>query len=88
MDHRLLQQLLKAIGGGSRLGIVAYLRKHHSASVSHIAQVIHRSVTTSSIHLSHLERLGIIERRRRGQEVFYRLSLSQNPLVKNILKEI
>ena len=86
MDKQRLQTLLKALGGGTRLTILAELKKRRSASVSEIAQTIHRSLNTTSIHLAHLERLGIVERRRRGIFVFYRISLVQDPIVKQVLK--
>ena len=88
MDHRLLQRQLKALGGGPRLTILAYLKKHRNASVGEIAQAIHRSPNTTSIHLSHLERLDIIKRRRRDRMVIYRLSVQQDPIVRRVLKAL
>ena len=86
MDQRLLQRLLKVLGGGPRLAILTYLKKHRHPSVSQIARGVHRSINTTSIHLSALERVGILERRRRGNFIFYRISLVQDPIVKQVLK--
>ena len=84
-DRKLLQDRLKAISGGSRLDILAYLKKHRSASVSEIAKGVHRSVKTVSGHLSLLALHAIVKRRQRGQKAIYRLALSQEPPVKQIL---
>lgn len=86
MDRRLLQRRLKALGGGPRLAIVAYLKEYKSTSVSEIARVIRRSVNTTSIHLSHLERLDIIERHQRGRTVSYCLSDLRDPVVQQVFR--
>ena len=78
MERKVLQKKLKALAGESRLAILAELRRRGRASVSVIAHAIDRSMTTASIHLAHLERQGIIERRQRVREVFYRLSIPQD----------
>jgi DNA-binding transcriptional ArsR family regulator len=88
MDQQSLKKLLKTLGGGPRLAILAYLQKHRSASVGEIAQAIHRSHNTTSLQLSRLHNAGIIQRRRRGREVLYRLSLPQHPMTKQVLKEL
>lgn len=88
MDQNVLQQLLKTLGGGPRLGILAHLKKRGSASVTGIAAAIHRSVPVTSLHLARLERTGVLKRIRRGLEVYYRISLAQNPIVRRILKEL
>lgn len=86
MDRRSLQRRLKALGGSTRLAIVAYLKEHRSASVSDIAYVIRRSINTTSIHLSHLERLDIIKRSQRGRTVTYRLSFPPDPVVRQVFR--
>lgn len=85
MDRRLLQRRLKALSGGSRLEILAFLKKKQTASVTEITEAVHRSVKTVSTHLQHLITLGILERHQRGRTVFYRLSPSQEPPVKQVL---
>lgn len=86
MGRRLLKHQLKALGGGPRLTILAELKKNRNVTVSEMARAINRSITVTSIHLAHLERLGIIKRRRRGRMVIYRLSVQQDPLVKHVLR--
>lgn len=85
-DLRTVQKLLKILGGGPRLPILATLKRRRNASVSEVARLIHRSLNTTSLHLSSLEAAGIIERRRRGHFVFYRLSTVQRPLVQQVLR--
>jgi len=86
MNRRLLKHQLKALGGGPRLTILAELKKNRNVTVSEMARAIHRSITVTSLHLSHLERLDIIKRRRRGRMVIYRLSVQQDPIVRQVLK--
>jgi len=88
MDHADLQYLLKTLGGGPRLAILHHLKKKGSSSVSQIASAIHRSVPVTSLHLARLERTGILKRIRRKLEVYYRLSLVQNPIIKLVMKEL
>jgi len=86
MNIRKLQSLLKGITGGSRLEILRFLkRRRGSASVSMIAEGIDRSVQTTSGHLILLTLHGVVQRRQRGRDVFYRLSMVQQQPVKNIL---
>jgi DNA-binding transcriptional ArsR family regulator len=85
MDRRLLQRRLKALAGGSRLEILAFLKKKQIASVTEIAEAVHRSLKTVSTHLQRLIALEILERHQRGRTVFYRLSPSQEPPVKHVL---
>lgn len=88
MDRQALQRLLKGLGGGPRLAILAFLKRRRSAAVGDTARAVHRSQNTASIHLSHLEHLGIVARRRRGRWVTYRLAVSQNPVARQVLKAL
>ena len=86
MDLKSLRSKLKAASGGSRLEILRFLKRRRSATVSDVAEGIGRSVQTASDHLAFLALHGIVKRRQRGKYVSYRLSLKQEPPVKDILK--
>ncbi len=90
MNRQTLIAMLKGLSGETRLAILTYLKrkKGRSSSVSTIANAIHRSDTVTSLHLLHLQRLGILERRRRGHEVYYRLSVPQSAVTRVVLKEL
>lgn len=85
MERKNLKQLLKVIAGDLRLEILAYLKRRHTATVGGMAEALDRAQNTVSVHLQRLERLGIVVRRQRGKYVTYRLSLHQEPLVRQIL---
>ena len=88
MDLRKLQRLLKGMAGGSRLMILSAIRKRRMASVGEIAAAVRRSHNTVSHHLSTLEKLRIVVRRRRGRNVFYRFAIPQERIVKEVLREL
>ena len=66
--------------------ILAELKRRRSASVSTVARAVSRSMQTVSSHLQHLEAVGIIERRRRGRIVTYRLSMALDPITRQIIR--
>lgn len=80
-----MKHLLKAIAGDLRIDILAYLKRRHTATVGEMAEALDRAQNTVSVHLQRLERLGIVLRRQRGKYVTYRLSLHQEPLVRQVL---
>ena len=85
MKKDLLRQQLKAVSGRTRLEILSYLKKNHSATVGGIAEAVDRAENTVSINLGILESLGIVARRQRGKYAAYRLSLHQEQPIRQIL---
>jgi DNA-binding transcriptional ArsR family regulator len=61
------------------------LKKNQSATVSEIAKAVRLHITSASQHLRILKSVGIIEHKKRGLFVTYRLSLKQEEPVKKIL---
>lgn len=82
---RSLERSLKALANRKRLQIMQYLKKNRSASVGIIAQAIRLSFKGTSKHLRVLAGAGIVEERKRGIYVLYRLSLKQEEPVKKVL---
>ena len=65
---------LKVFANRRRLAILNFLRKRNEASVGEVASVIRLSFTSTSKHLTMLERAGFLEKEQRSVEVFYRIS--------------
>jgi len=70
-----IERELKVLANRRRLSIVNYLRKKKEATVGDIAEAIKLSFTSTSKHLTMLERAGFLEKEQRSLEVFYRIAL-------------
>ncbi len=77
-----LLKIFKALSDETRLKIVESLLKGEKC-VCEIVPITGRAQSTVSIQLAKLENLGIIESRREGRKVFYRLT---NNKVREILR--
>lgn len=77
-------KIFKALCDETRLKIVESLLKGERC-VCEIVSYAKRTQPTVSIQLAKLENLGIVESRREGKSVYYKLT---NPKVKKILKII
>ena len=82
---RLLEQQLKAISNARRLAILRFLKKNKTATVQDIGKAVRLKSPALSQHLRILRSAGIVEYKRRGIFVTYRLSLKQEDPVKNVL---
>ncbi len=65
-------RILKALCDETRLKIVEFLNNGEKC-VCEIVQFTKKSQSTVSIHLGKLENLGVVESRRDGKKVYYRL---------------
>ena len=70
---RPMTRLFKALGDETRLRIVALL-SHGELCVCHIEAALSLSQPTASRHLSVLRSAGVVEPRREGTWVYYRLA--------------
>jgi len=77
-------KIFKALCDETRLKIVEFLLSGEKC-VCEIVPFTKRTQSTVSIQLAKLESLGIVESRREGKSVYYKVS---NPNVKKILKII
>jgi ArsR family transcriptional regulator len=79
MDTRTFAQyearahIIKALAHPARLLIVDELTKHGERCVCELTELIGTDMSTVSRHLSMLKEAGLVEDRKRGQMVFYRL---------------
>jgi len=65
-------QILKALADETRLKIVEYLLDGEKC-VCEIFPYVKRTQSTVSIHLGHLEEAGVLESRREGKKIFYKI---------------
>jgi DNA-binding transcriptional ArsR family regulator len=79
MKEAELERRLKVLANRRRLAILSLLHKRKEASVSEVAEAIRLSFTSTSKHLTMLERAGFLEKEQRSTAVFYRLA-SDNDL--------
>ncbi len=85
VNYRKLEKQLKAVSNARRLYILAFLKKQKGATVGEIAEAARLSGEGASQHLRILKMAGIVEHRKRGLYVNYRLSLKQEEPVKKVL---
>ena len=65
-------ELLKALADETRFKIVGYLLEGEKC-VCNIFPYVKRTQSTVSIHLGNLEDAGILESRREGKKIFYKI---------------
>lgn len=65
--------ILKAISDQNRLRIVAALTRHDELAACQITELLGVAGATASRHLSQLHRSGIVESRKQGRWVLFRL---------------
>ena len=82
---RELEQKLRAVSNARRLGILAFLKKNNTATVGEIAKAVRLHIASASQHLRILKAAGIIEHKKRGLYVTYRLALKQDEPIKQVL---
>lgn len=82
---RRLEQSLRAVSNARRLGILTYLKQQKSATVNEIAAAVRLKSTSASQHLRILKAAQIVEHKKRGLYVTYRLSLKQTEPVKTVI---
>lgn len=85
-NHLYLERQIKALANRKRIQILVFLKKRHSATVGEMAVKLRISQQALSRHLSILKSADIIEYRKRGLFVSYRLKLRQSKEVQAILK--
>jgi len=74
MKEAELERQLKMLANRRRLAILDLLRRKREMSVSDIAEAIRLSFTSTSKHLTMLERAGFVEKEQRSLNVFYRIA--------------
>jgi ArsR family transcriptional regulator len=73
LDVRPLTRLFRALGDETRLRIVALL-SHGELCVCHLEQALELNQSTASRHLGILRMAGVVDTRREGTWVYYRIT--------------
>lgn len=87
VDLRSMSRLFKALGDETRLRIVALL-SHGELCVCHLEQALGISQPNASRQLGVLRAAGIVEHRRTGNWIYYRLAPQSNEECRRQLKTI
>lgn len=83
-----LAQVHKALGDPTRLRILHLLAHGPELCVCDIESILEVSQSKASRHLNHLKRAGIVEDRREGTWVYYRITRQAIPAVRSAIREI
>src|SRR5688500_19695977 len=84
LDVRSASRLFKALGDETRLRIVALL-SHGELCVCHLESALDLSQPNASRHLAILRAAGVVETRRDGSWVYYRLADQDDGAVRHVL---
>jgi ArsR family transcriptional regulator len=87
LDVRPFSRLFKALGDETRLRIVALLA-HGELCVCHLEDALKLSQPHVSRHLGILRLSGVVEHRREGNWVYYRLATQDDPDCERQLKTL
>lgn len=87
LDVRPTSGLLKALADDTRLRILGLL-SHGDLCVCHIAAALDISQPNASQHLTVLRNAGVVEGRRQGSWMYYRLCEEQDPVRARILRAV
>ena len=84
-EYEEIAELLKVMAHPVRLCIIKGLIDKGECNVTHMQNCLNKPQSTVSQHLQKLRTAGIIESRRDGLEIYYRMI---NPKVKNIMSKL
>src|SRR5215813_1489351 len=87
VDVRPMSRLFKALGDETRLRIVALL-SHGELCVCHLEQALGISQPNASRHLAVLRAAAVVEHRRKGNWVYYRLAAQADAECRRQLRAI
>jgi DNA-binding transcriptional ArsR family regulator len=79
-----LEKILKILANKRRLAIISFLKKKKEAKVGDIANELRISFKATSKHLGLLFNADIVEREQKSLQMWYKLSVNQNNVVKYI----
>jgi DNA-binding transcriptional ArsR family regulator len=89
MSTKELEKILKALASKRRLDIIKILTVRRESVVGEIADKIKISLKATSQHLRILYSADILEKEKRGLEVYYRLADNNgNEIVKTVTKTV
>ena len=83
-----LARIHKALGDETRVRIVHLLARRGELCVCDVESVLRVSQSKASRHLNHLKHAGVVEDRRDGTWVYYRLTPQALPVLRSAIREI
>ncbi|MFW5876993.1 MAG: ArsR/SmtB family transcription factor [Myxococcota bacterium] len=83
-----LVRLYKALGDETRLRIVHLLAHRGELCVCDVEAILQVSQSKASRHLNHLKNAGVVEDRRDGTWVYYRLGRDTLPVLRAAIREL
>ncbi|MDF2923940.1 MAG: hypothetical protein K0R57_2854 [Paenibacillaceae bacterium] len=82
-----MSEVLKLLADKSRLTILALLREKELC-VCDIVDILEMSQPSISQHLRRMKSAGLVRETRRGQWIYYALTIEDKPYVQDVLKYI
>lgn len=82
-----LHMLFDALGEQNRCNMFRLFIKNTNLNVGEVAELLNITVPLASQHLKMLENLSVLERRKIGREVFYKIN-EQDPVVQSLVRSI
>ncbi|HVS58493.1 MAG TPA: metalloregulator ArsR/SmtB family transcription factor [Candidatus Saccharimonadales bacterium] len=82
-----LHVLFDALGEQNRCNMFRLFIKNTNLNVGEVAELLDITVPLASQHLKMLEGLAVLERRKIGREVFYKIN-EQDPVVQSLIRSI
>ena len=79
-----LERQLKVLANRRRLAILRTLRNRKEANVTYVAGSIKLSFTSTSKHLTMLERAGFVEKEQRSLNMYYRIAADAPKILSSI----
>ena len=76
-EWRDLKRMTRALGGVARLTIIYHLARHEAVTVSDLTDKLSISQPLVSWHLRKLRRVGLVETRRSGRQVYCSLNFDR-----------
>lgn len=83
-----LEQTLRSVANKRRLAILRELRKNKTMTVGELSKAIRLGIAATSQHLRILKAAEIVENKKRGKYVAYRLSLRQDEPIRAVLSAL
>jgi ArsR family transcriptional regulator len=87
LDVRPIAQLMKALGDETRLRVVALL-SHGELCVCHVEAALGLSQPNVSRQFSLLRAAGLVDSRREGSWIYYKLARQENPERQRLLRAV
>jgi len=81
-------QLHRALADETRLRIVHLLARRGELCVCELESTLETTQSKVSRHLSHLKNAGIVQDRRDGTWIYYRLAAGAEPILRSVLRDL